>query len=144
MNQDLIVLDTNVALYYLGGRLINPLPAGQYFVSVITEIELLSYPSLSSDQEVLIRDFLTNVTVVGLDSNIKDLAIVLRKTYRLKLPDAVVAATAKFLNAMLLTNDIKLTNLTEINTLVSANFVKKGDRTFIEILKKVRSPHNNK
>lgn len=116
MNQDLIVLDTNVALYYLGGRLINPLPAGQYFVSVITEIELLSYPSLSSDQEVLIGDFLTNVTVVGLDSNIKDLAIVLRKTYRLKLPDAVVAATAKFLNAMLLTNDIKLTNLTEINT----------------------------
>ena len=124
MSQALIVLDTNVALYYLGGRLINTLPAGQYFVSVITEIELLSYPSLSSDQEVLIRDFLTHVTVMGLDSNIKDLAIALRKTYRLKLPDAVVAATAKFLNAMLLTNDIKLTNLTEINTLVSANFVK--------------------
>ena len=116
MSQALIVLDTNVALYYLGGRLINPLPAGQYFVSVITEIELLSYPNLSSEEEVLIRDFLTNVTVVGLDSNIKDLAIALRKTYRLKLPDAVVAATANFLNAMLLTNDIKLTNLTEINT----------------------------
>lgn len=69
-------------------------------------------------------------------------AIALRKTYRLKLPDAIVAATAKFLNAMLLTNDIKLTNLTEINTLVSANFVKKGSRTFIEILKKVRYPLN--
>jgi predicted nucleic acid-binding protein len=116
LSQSLIVLDTNVALYYLGGRLINPLPEGQYFVSVITEIELLSYPSLSFEQEVLIRDFLTNVTVVGVDSNIKYLAIALRKTYRLKLPDAVVAATAKFLNAMLLTNDIKLTNLTEINT----------------------------
>ncbi len=116
LTQALIVLDTNVALYYLGGRLINPLPAGQYFVSVITEIELLSYPSLTFEEEALIRDFLTNITVVGLDSNIKDLAIVLRKTYRLKLPDAVVVATAKFLNAMLLTNDIKLTNLTEINT----------------------------
>jgi predicted nucleic acid-binding protein len=115
-SQALIVLDTNVALYYLGGRLINPLPEGQYFVSVITEIELLSYPSLSVEEEVLIRDFLTNVTVVGVDSNIKDLAIALRKTYRLKLPDAIVAATAKFLNAMLLTNDIKLINLTEINT----------------------------
>ena len=137
LNQDLIVLDTNVALYYLGGRLINPLPAGQYFVSVITEIELLSYSSLTFEEEALIRDFLTHVTVMGLDSNIKDLAIALRKTYRLKLPDAVVAATAKFLNAMLLTNDLKVSNLTEINTLVSANFVKKGDRTFIEILKKV-------
>lgn len=116
MSKALIVLDTNVALYYLGGRLINPLPAGQYFVSVITEIELLSYPNLSSEEEVLIRDFLTNFTVVALDSNIKELAIALRKTYRLKLPDAVVAATAKFLNAMLLTNDLKLTNLNEINT----------------------------
>jgi predicted nucleic acid-binding protein len=102
--------------YSIGSKTVRSIAAGQYFVSVITEIELLSYPSLSSDREVLIRNFLTNVTVVGLDSNIKDLAIVLRKTYRLKLPDAVVAATAKFLNAMLWTNDIKLTNLTEINT----------------------------
>lgn len=39
LSQALIVLDTNVALYYLGGRLINTLPAGQYFVSVITDDE---------------------------------------------------------------------------------------------------------
>lgn len=48
LTQNLILLDTNVVLYFLGGRLMNPLPSGQYFVSVITEIELLSYPSLSS------------------------------------------------------------------------------------------------
>ena len=40
-------------------------------------------------------------------------------------------------------NDIKLTNLTEMNTLVSANYVKKSDRTFIEMLKQVRSPKSN-
>lgn len=45
--QPLILLDTNIVLYFLGGKLANPLPSGQYFVSVITEIELLSYPSLS-------------------------------------------------------------------------------------------------
>jgi hypothetical protein len=47
-------------------RLVNPLPSGQYFVSVITEIELLSYPSLSSDEETQIRDFLTKITGFGL------------------------------------------------------------------------------
>ncbi|MEQ9372750.1 MAG: type II toxin-antitoxin system VapC family toxin [Coleofasciculus chthonoplastes F3-SA18-01] len=116
LTQNLIVLDTNVVLYFLGGRLTNPLLSEQYFVSVITEIELLSYPSLSSDEEVQIRDFLAKLIVVELESNIKDLAITFRKQYKLRLPDAIIAATAQVLNATLFTNDVKLTNLTEINT----------------------------
>ena len=112
--QPLILLDTNVVLYFLGGRLVNPLPSGKYFVSVITEIELLSYPSLSSDEETQIRDFLTKITVAGIESNIKELAIALRKQYRLKLPDAIIAATAQSLNATLFTNDVRLANLTGI------------------------------
>ncbi len=47
LTQPLFLLDTNIVLYFLGGPLVNPLPSGQYFISVITEIELLSYPSLS-------------------------------------------------------------------------------------------------
>ena len=35
------LLDTNVALYLLGGRLAEPLPGGNYGVSVVTEMELL-------------------------------------------------------------------------------------------------------
>ncbi len=116
LTQLLIVLDTNVVLYFLGGRLTNPLPSGQYFVSVITEIELLSYPSLSSDEEIQIRDFLSKITVIGIDENIKKLAIALRKEYRLRLPDAIIAATAQSLNATLFTNDVRLANLTKINT----------------------------
>lgn len=116
LTQNLILLDTNVVLYFLGGRLTNPLPSGQYFVSVITEIELLSYPSLSSDEEVQIRDFLAKIIVVELESSIKDLAITFRKQYRLRLPDAIIAATAQVLNAILFTNDVRLVNLAEINT----------------------------
>ncbi|MFB2837753.1 hypothetical protein [Floridanema evergladense] len=58
-------------LYYLGGRLTNPLPLGNYFISVITEIELLFYPSLSADEELQIRE-----------------------NYKLRLADAIVAATS--------------------------------------------------
>jgi hypothetical protein len=115
LTQSLILLDTNVVLYFLGGRLANPLPSGRYFVSVITEIELLSYPSLSPDEETQIREFLTKITVVGIDNNIKELAITFRKQYRLKLPDAIIAATAQSLNATLFTNDVRLANLSGIN-----------------------------
>ena len=115
LTQPLILLDTNVVLYFLGGRLAHPLPSGQYFVSVITEIELLSYPSLSPDEEAQIRDFLTKITVVGIESSIKELAIALRKQYRLRLPDAIIAATAQSLNATLFTNDVRLANLAGIN-----------------------------
>jgi hypothetical protein len=111
LTQRLILLDTNVVLYFLGGRLTNPLPSGQYFVSIITEIELLSYPSLSPNEEVQIRDFLSKITVFGIESNIKELAIALRKQYRLRLPDAIIAATAQSLNATLFTNDVRLANL---------------------------------
>jgi len=103
----LILLDTNVVLYYLGNRLTNTLPIGKYLVSVITEMELLSYPNMSESEELIVRDFLDKITLVGLDNNIKELAIAFRKNYKLKLPDAIVAATAKSLNANL---------LTEINT----------------------------
>ena len=116
LTQALILLDTNVVLYFLGGRLAKPLPSGQYFVSVITEIELLSYPSLSPDEEIQIRDFLTRITVVGIEDNIKESTIAFRKQYKLRLPDAVIVATAQSLSATLFTNDVRLANLTEINT----------------------------
>ncbi|CAN5575429.1 hypothetical protein BH18VER1_BH18VER1_22770 [soil metagenome] len=45
------LLDTNVALYLLGGRLAAPLPAGDYGISVITEMELLAWPSLTADDK---------------------------------------------------------------------------------------------
>jgi len=116
LRQPLILLDTNIVLYFLGGRLVNPLPSGQYFISVITEIELFSYPSLTLEEETQIIDFLNKITIIGIDSNIKNLTIAFRKQYKLRLPDAIIAATAKSLNATLFTNDVTLVNLTEINT----------------------------
>ena len=60
------VLDTNVILYLLGGELLQPLPVGRYFASVITEMELLSYPSLSQSEESDIRALLRDIHVVDM------------------------------------------------------------------------------
>jgi predicted nucleic acid-binding protein len=106
-----ILLDTNAVLYFLGGRLAAPLPRAAFYVSVITEMELLSYPALSQEDEAEIHAFLGDVSVVDLISEIKHVAIALRRQHRLKLPDAVIAATARYLNAELWTNDTQLLNV---------------------------------
>ena len=40
------LFDTNAALYFLGNQLADVLPIGLYHISVISEVELLSYPNL--------------------------------------------------------------------------------------------------
>ena len=102
------LLDTNAVLYLLGGRLREPLPKGEYLVSVVTEMELLSYPSLDNESEKQIREFLNDVAVIGLTQEIVEYAVQLRRREKLRLPDAIVAATALVFNAELLTNDEKL------------------------------------
>jgi len=102
------VLDTNTILYLPGGKLALTLPVGEYFISIISEMELLSYPSLSEPEQAKIRNFLSAITVVGLTEEVRTLAIGLRRQHLLKLPDAIVAATALSLEAQLVTNDAKL------------------------------------
>ena len=108
------VLDTNAILYLLGGKLAEPLPAGAYFVSVISEMELLSYPSLDEPALIQIRAFLSDVTVVDHSEQIREAAIALRRQHTLKLPDAIVAATALSLGAQLITNDAKLLRVPDL------------------------------
>ncbi len=110
-----IVLDTNAVLYFLAGKLAEPLPQVEYFVSVITEIELLSYPLLKKEEEDEVVDFLNDVNVIDLTKEIKKSTVNFRSQYRLKLPDAIIAATADSLNAELFTNDAKLLNIGKLS-----------------------------
>jgi predicted nucleic acid-binding protein len=88
------LLDTNVALYLLGGRLAEPLPIGSYGVSVITEMELLAWPSLTTQEENRVREFLGQLVICELTPSIRARAVQLRRQQHLKLPDAIVCATA--------------------------------------------------
>ena len=102
------VLDTNSSIYHLTGKLAEPLPSDDVFVSVITEIELLSHPLITPDEESRILEFLSSLETVELLPAVRDAAIRLRREHRLKLPDAIIAATALVLDAELLTNDARL------------------------------------
>ena len=108
------LLDTNVALYLLGGRLEAPLPSGDYGVSVISEMELLSWPSLQAEEETRVNAFLSGVTICDLTPAIRMRAVQLRRDERLKLPDAIICATALEHNVELWTNDARLANLSSL------------------------------
>ena len=99
------LLDTNAVIYLVSGRLVFPLPEGQYSVSIITEIELLSFSGLSAEEEQKIRELLLLLDRVHLTDAVRDETIKLRRKNRLKLPDAIIAASALTHGAILLTND---------------------------------------
>lgn len=86
-------------------------------MSVISTLELLSFPAIEPAEEQQIHEFLTTATVVELTNAIKNAAIQLRRRYRLKLADAIIAGTAAVLGAELITNDRRLSNVAEITVL---------------------------
>jgi predicted nucleic acid-binding protein len=77
---------------------------------------LLSYPLLDESAQSKIEKFLSRITIVGLSEPVKRQAILLRREHQLKLPDAIVAATALSLGATLITNDSKLLKLPGIQS----------------------------
>jgi len=83
----------------------------QFFTSVIARMELLSKKNMSSDEKRDIMDFLGDLTVVPLDENVELTAVEIRRATSVKLPDCIVAATSIALNAILLTDDDQLLNL---------------------------------
>ena len=102
------LLDTNTVLYLLGGKLVAPLPVGDYGLSVISEMELLSWPSLTTQEEIKVQAFLRTVTLCDLTPGIRLQAAWLRREERLRLPDAVICATALEHQVELWTNDQRL------------------------------------
>ena len=111
-NVEQFVLDTNVIIRFLDGTL-RALPPDDRFVSVITEMELLAFPGLTPGGEEEIRNFLNTVTIIPLADAIKDEAIRIRRfgTPRLKLPDAIIMATAVVGGKTLVTGDAGMLNL---------------------------------
>lgn len=93
------LLDTNALIYLQGGKLADGLPVGTYAYSVISEIELIW------------RGLLASLHRVEVDAPVRETAIRLRRERRLKLPDAVIAASALVVDAVLLTNDRQLLSL---------------------------------
>jgi predicted nucleic acid-binding protein len=109
------VIDTNIAIAQLEARVIDPLPKGVYAMSIIGEIEILVYPGVTPEYERDVHQFLNQIQIIGISGAVKEEAVRIRRTFRLKLPDAIIAATSVVLGATLLSNDRDFGRLTGIS-----------------------------
>lgn len=100
------IADTNTMLYItVNNPCIHPYVVKNLGISVVTEMELLSYRNITESEVKLIKEMMMWCKEFQLSDNIKERAIILRRTYGTKLPDAIVAATAIECNVPLISAD---------------------------------------
>ena len=119
MNGIDFLADTNALIYLLAGnKCMKPYLNNKLYVSCISEMEMLSHHGLTPADESVIRGFLSTCVIVDLEKEIRELTITLRKKYRLKLPDGMIAATAQKMKLALLTADKGFLRIGEIDTVL--------------------------
>lgn len=89
------LLDTNILVYGLKGLpFVKPYFEETCFISVITEIEIIGVEGLSKNEMIIRQAAINFCTVIPLTNSIKNEAIKLRQQFKVKVPDAIIAATA--------------------------------------------------
>jgi len=116
MNGNSYLADTNCFIYLLDEHpLLEPFTESKWAYSYITHLELLSKKALTTKQDTLIRQVLSACQLVNHNSEIGEIAIRLRRKYGVKLPDAVIAASAMYMEFPILTADKGLSAIKELD-----------------------------
>jgi predicted nucleic acid-binding protein len=115
------LLDTNAIVSFLGGnRLLSDTldHANWVGISIVSYLEFLAFEELPDCDRDAFMDFCGRIEVLPLtrdDDGLLKHTLDLRARYRLKLPDAIIGATALSCDAALVTSDtdfVKVSSLT--------------------------------
>lgn len=102
------LFDTNILIDYLIGYDQAKQEIEQYEtpqISIITKMEILV--GVTEENEEVVREFLESFCVISLNEEISDIAIAIRRKNKIKLPDAIIWASAKFTNSLLITRNTR-------------------------------------
>jgi predicted nucleic acid-binding protein len=114
------LIDSNVISDYFAGQLSDK--AMRFVssalniasnISVITAIETLSWRS-SARTEAIIKEFVNNSNVLGLSQKVAGHCVQIRRSRKVKTPDAIIAATAIVHRLTLITSDSDFTNIPDL------------------------------
>lgn len=109
MSGNRALLDSNVIIDVSKGSisLLEIIDRYDYiFTSIICYVEVLGFNFKSEKEKETIEKLLGMISIVKLDKDIADLTIEFRKKTKIKLPDAMIIATAEIINADLITSNI--------------------------------------
>jgi predicted nucleic acid-binding protein len=106
------LLDTNTVINFLGAtmpdhsmKVMNNIVDRDSIISIITKMETLGFNFKSEDEQFTMDYFVEGSTVLQINNDIVNKTIDIRKTKKLKLPDAIIAATALVYDLTLLTRN---------------------------------------
>lgn len=104
------LIDTNILIEYSGDLLpktaysfVSEIIDESFTISIINKIEILGHNTAGKD----IEDFIGLANVLGLSNQITNKTIELRKVFKIKLPDAIIAATAIVNELIIITRNTK-------------------------------------
>jgi len=109
MDGNSTLLDSNIIIYLSK----NELPFSildqfaALFVSVISYMEVLGYRFSNSKEENFVKELVSMFNIRFIDQEIAGNVIDIRKQYRIKLPDAIIAATANTDDLCLVTKNVE-------------------------------------
>ena len=122
MGQEYLI-DTNVIIDYLGNRLstngTSLIDSLSPVISIITKIELLGWYGATSKQIARLLPFVNDASIYFLNEPIVEQTIRLRQDYKIKTPDAIIAATALVYNLKLLSRNEA--DFKKVNGLITIN-----------------------
>lgn len=119
------LIDSNVIIGYLDDRIspfgmqfLHPIVDQTPKISIINKIEVLRFNEPPEKDYQTLVNFVNECVVFNLNDSIVDLTISICKTNRIKLPDAIIAATAIAANLTLLTrNTVDFKGISNLKTL---------------------------
>lgn len=103
-----VLFDTNILIDYLNGIELAKAELERYpnkAISLITWMEVLV--GVTPETDAIIRNFLNDFERLPIDVRVSEASVELRKKYRIKLPDAIIWATAQVHGRILVTRNTK-------------------------------------
>ena len=106
------LIDTNILIYHTEGSqvtidlLSNLITEHRFNISILTKIEFLGWDKHTPEGFKKCKKLIEPANIYSLDEEIADKAIELRTKRKIKLADAVIAATALLNNLILATRNV--------------------------------------
>ncbi len=108
------LIDTNILVYHINKNIpqntrlkLRQIFKNYFNISVLTKMEFLGFKKHTEKSFKKSTKFLENADIIGLDDEIVDIVISLKRNKKMKLPDAIIAATAKKNDLTLVTRNEK-------------------------------------
>ena len=114
--------DTNFLIFTSQGNpIVEPFLDYNIGISFISEMELLGVFSISKVQKSNVQNIINECFVIDMNAEIKKYAIQIKQKYKIKLPDAIIAATAIQYNIPFITADADFKVVKELNLIFLEN-----------------------